>query len=184
MTCAAYKLNQQGDNIQPSWTPSLILNQFIFPCLPLTVAFWTAYSFLRRQVRLFWYSHIHKNFPSCWDPQFGEVNGADVFLEFPYFLYVPATVGNLISDSFAFSKSNFYIWKFSVHVLLKCSLKDFEHYLDNMWKEHSCTVVWTFFGIAFLWDLNENCSISVLVSLLSFPNLLVYWVQHFPSIIF
>ena len=42
-------------------------------------------------------------------------------------------------------------WKFSVHVLLKPSLKDFEHYLDSMWNECNCVVVWTFQDIAFLW---------------------------------
>ena len=54
---------------------------------------------------------------------------ADVLLEFSCFIYNPKDVGNLISGSFAFSKSSLYIWKFSVHVLLKSSLKDFEHNL-------------------------------------------------------
>ena len=53
----------------------------------------------------------------------------------------PTDVGNLISGSSAFSKSSLYIWKFSVHVLLKPSLKDFEHNLANTWNEHSCAVV-------------------------------------------
>ena len=56
----------------------------------------------------------------------------DVFLEFLCFLYDPTDVGNLISRSSAFSKSSLYIWKFSVHILLKPSLKDFEHYLASM----------------------------------------------------
>ena len=54
------------------------------------------------------------------------------FLEFPCFFYFPADVGNLISASSAFSISSLYIWKFSVHVLLKPSLKDFEHYFVSM----------------------------------------------------
>ena len=53
----------------------------------------------------------------------------DVFLEFPCFLYGPMDVGNLIFGSSAFSKSSLYMWKFSVHILLKPSLKDFEHNL-------------------------------------------------------
>jgi len=59
----------------------------------------------------------------------GVVNKAeiDVFLEFSCFFYDPMDVGNLMSDSSAFSKSNLYIWKLLVHVLLKPSLKDFEH---------------------------------------------------------
>ena len=56
----------------------------------------------------------------------------DVFLEFLYFLYDLMNVDNLISSSSAFSKSCLYIWKFSAHVLLKPSLKDFEHYLASM----------------------------------------------------
>ena len=51
MMYSAYKLNQQGDNIQPWCTPFPILNQFVVSCLVLTVASWPAYRFLRRQVR-------------------------------------------------------------------------------------------------------------------------------------
>ena len=66
----------------------------------------------------------------------------DVFLEFPQFLYDPANVGNLISGSSAFcTKPNLDIWKFSVHVLLKPSLKDFEHNLAGMLNECICAVV-------------------------------------------
>ena len=65
---------------------------------------------------------------------FSVVNEADVdvFLEFPCFFYDPSDVGNFISGSSAFPTSNLYIWKFSVQVLLKPSLKDFEHYLASM----------------------------------------------------
>ena len=102
---------------------------------------------------------------------FGIVNEAevDVLLKFSCVFYGPMTVGNLISGSFAFSKSSLYIWKFLVHILLKSSLKDFEHYLASLWKEHSCVVVWAFFGIAFLWDWNENWPLPVPWPLLSFP---------------
>ena len=58
-------------------------------------------------------------------------------------------VGNLISGSSALSKSSLNIWKFSVHVLLKPGLENFEHYFATVWDECSCVVVWTFFGIAF-----------------------------------
>ena len=60
----------------------------------------------------------------------------DVFLEFPCFLYDPVNVGNLISGSSAFSKLSLYTWKLSVHVLLKPSLKNFEHYLASV-NEHN-----------------------------------------------
>ena len=63
---------------------------------------------------------------------FSIVDEADVSLESPCFFYEPTDVGNLISGSSAFSKSSLYIWKFSVHILLKSSLKDFEHNLTNM----------------------------------------------------
>ena len=56
----------------------------------------------------------------------------DVFLEFPCFYYDPKDAGSLISGSSAFFKSSLYIWKFSVHVLLKPIVKDFEHYLASM----------------------------------------------------
>ena len=71
-------------------------------------------------------------------------------------LYDPTNVGNLISGSSAFSKPSLYIWKFFIQVLLKPSLKYFEHNLASMWNERNCPVIWTFFGTAFLWDWNEN----------------------------
>ena len=74
-----------------------------------------------------------------------EVN---VFLEFPCFFYDLKDTGNLISGFSAFSKSSLYIWKVLVHVLLKPSFKDFEHYLASMWNEHNCIVVWTFSSFA------------------------------------
>ena len=137
-----------------------------------------------------WYSHCLKNFPQFivihTVKGFGIVNKAKVgvFLERLCFFNDPADVDNLISGSSAFSKSSLNIWKFMVHVLLKPGLENFEHYLASVWDECSCAIVWTFFGIAFLWDCTENWTFPVLWPLLSFPNLLAYWVQHFHSIIF
>ena len=96
----------------------------------------------------------------------------------------PSDVGNLISGSSAFFKTSLNIWKFTVHVLLKPGLENFEHYFTSMWDECNCVVVWAFLGIAFLWDWNENWPFPVPWPLLSFPNLLAYWVQHFHSIVF
>ena len=96
------------------------------------------------------HSHLFQNFP-----QFivihtvkGIVNKAevDVFLELSCFFYDPTNVGNLISGSSAFSKSSLNIWKFTVHVLLKPGLENFEHYFTSMWDECNCAVVWAFFG--------------------------------------
>jgi len=115
---------------------------------------------------------------------FGILNKADVFLELSCFFDYPVDVGNLMSGSPAFSKSSLNIWKFSVHVLLKPCLENFQHCFASMWDGCNCVVIWALFGIAFLWDWNENWPFPVLWPLLSFPNLLVYWMQHFHSIIF
>ena len=89
---------------------------------------------------------------------FGVVNKAEVdaFLELSSFFYDSADVGNLISGSSSFPKFSLNIWKFSVHVLLKPHLENFEHYFASMWDQCNCKIVWTFFGIAFLWGWNEN----------------------------
>ena len=105
-----------------------------------------------------WYSHLFTNFPLFivihTVKGFSKVNEAevDVFLAFSCFSYDPTDVGNLILGSTAFSKSSLNIWKFSVHLLLKPSLENFEHYFAGMWDGCNCVVVWTSFGIAFLWD--------------------------------
>ena len=99
-------------------------------------------------------------------------------------IHDPVDVGNLIPHSSAFSKTSLRVRKFTVHVLLRPGLENFEHYFTSVWDEYNCVVVWAFFGIAFLWDWNENWLFLVLWPLLTFPNLLAYWVQHFHSIIF
>ena len=77
-------------------------------------------------------------------------------------------VHSLISGSSAFSKYSLNIWKSSVHILLKPSLENFEHYFASTLNGCNCVVVWAFSGIAFLWDWNENWSFPVLWQLLSF----------------
>ena len=72
------------------------------------------------------------------------------------FFHDPADVGNLISGSSAFSKTSLNIWKFTVHVLLKPALENFEPYFTSMSDECNWALVSAFFGIAFLWDWNEN----------------------------
>ena len=106
--------------------------------------------------QVFWYSHLFQNFIQFivihTVKGFGLVNKAeiDVFLELSCFFHDPADVGNLISGSSAFSKNSLNIRKFTVHVLLKPGLENFEHYFSSVWDECNCAVVWTFFGIAFL----------------------------------
>ena len=82
------------------------------------------------------------------------------------------------SVSSASSKPSLYIQNFLVHILPNPSLKDFEHKLASMWNEFNCAVVWAFFGIALLWDWNENGPFPVLWWLLHFPYLVKYLVQH------
>ena len=127
------------------------------------------------------YSHLFQNFPQFivihTVKGFGIVNKAeiDVFLELSCFFDDLADVGNLISGSSAFSKTRLNIRKFTVHVLFKPVLENFEHFFTSVWDECNCVVVWAFFGIAFLWDWNENWPFPVLWPLLSFPDLLVYF---------
>ena len=91
-----------------------------------------------------WYSHLLKNFP-----QFIVIHTVkglgivikaemDVFLELSCFFRDPAIVGSLISGSSAFSKSGFNIWKFTVHVLLKPGLENFEHFFASVKSVQMC----------------------------------------------
>ena len=94
-----------------------------------------------------WYSHLFKNFPQFVASHivkgFGIVSKAEVnvFLELSCFFNDPTDVGNLISGSSAFSKSSMNILKFTVHILLKPSLENFEHYFSNVRDECNCAVV-------------------------------------------
>ena len=98
----------------------------------------------------------------------------DVFLEFSCFLlffYDPVDVGNLLSGSSAFSKPSLNIWKFSVYILLRHSLGNFEDYFVSIWDECNCAVVWTFPGIAFLCNWSENWPFPVLWWVLNLATL-------------
>ena len=117
-----------------------------------------------------WYSHLFQNFPQFIVIHtlkgFGTVNKAetDVFLELSCFFDDSVDVGNLLSDSSAFSKTSLNIWKFTVHVMLKSGLENFEHYTllacemrATMWLfEHSLAL--PFFGIGMKTDLFQSCS--------------------------
>ena len=104
--------------------------------------------------------------------------------------YDPMDVGNLICGSSAFSKSSLNIWKFSVHILLKPGLENFEHYFVSMWDECNCMVVWTFWHCLSLrleWKLTFSSPVATaeFSGILSVACiLLAYWGQHFHSIIF
>ena len=165
MIYSAYKLNKQGDNIQPWHTLFPICNQSVVPCpVLLFLDLHTDFSGSRWGVC---YSHPLKNFPQFIVIRtvkgFCIVNKAevDVFLELFCFFNDPEDVGDLIFGSSAFSKSNLNIWKFTVHVLLKPGLENFEHF-SSVWDECNCAVVWTslalpFFGIRMKTDLFQSC---------------------------
>ena len=85
-----------------------------------------------------WHAHLFQDFPQFFVIHtvkgFGTINKAevDVFLELCCFFDDPVDVGNLTSASSAFSKTSLNIWKFTVHVLLKLGLENFEHYFTSM----------------------------------------------------
>ena len=109
--------------------------------------------------KVVWYSYNFKNFSQFvvihTVKGFSIVNEAvDVFLEFLCFLYDPTNVGSLISGSSAFSKPSLHIWKLLVHVLLKPSLKDFEHNLTSMWKwAQVYSSKWKWFSSIVVWTI-------------------------------
>ena len=94
-----------------------------------------------------WYSHLFQNFPQSvvihTDKGFGIVNKAkvDVFLELSCFFDDLVDVGNLISGSSDFPKSSLNVWNFTVHVLLKPGLENFEHDFASMSHACNCSVV-------------------------------------------
>ena len=130
-----------------------------------------------------WFSHLLKNFPQfvvihtvkCFGTE------VDVFMEL-FMIQWMLAIWSLVP--LPFLKPAWTSGSSQFMLLLKPDLENFEHYFTSVWDECNCAVVWTFFGLAFLWDWNENGHFPVLWPLLSFPNLLAYWVQHFHSTIF
>ena len=170
-------LSQFGNSFRNLGTPFPKWNHCSISCT--NYCFLTCIQISQETDKVVWYLHNFKNFPQLvlkhTVKDFGIVSKAeiDVFLELSCFFDDPVDVSNLISGSSAFSLSSLNIWEFMVHILLKPGLENFEH--EFVWDECNCAVVWTFFGIAFLWDWNENWPFTVLQTLLSFPNLLTYW---------
>ena len=138
--------------------------------------------------QVIWYSHLYKDFPQFLVihtvKSFGIVNKAqtNIFLELSCFSMIQQmlAIWSLVPLPFlkpawtSGSSRLMYCWSLAWRILS----------ITLVWDEFNCAVVWAFFGIAFLWDWNENWPFPVLWPLLSFPNLLAYWVQHFHSIIF
>ena len=117
----------------PQFRSSLLFHVWLNGC------FLACIQIFQEASKVVWYSHHIKNFPQFvvihTVKAFGIVNKAEIdvfFLELSCFFDDPADVGNLISGSAAFSKSSLNIWKLSVHVLLKLSLENFEHYFASV----------------------------------------------------
>ena len=117
---SAYKLNKQGDNIQPCCTPFPSLEPVHCFMSSSNCSFLTCIQISQEAGQVVWYSHLLKNFSQFvvihTVKGFSIVNEADVFLEFSCFSYDLTHVDNLISGSSAFSKSILNIQKFTVHV--------------------------------------------------------------------
>ena len=137
---SAYKLNKQW--LYTALTSFPIWNQSVVPCPILTVASWPAYRFLKRQVRwsgisisfrIFQFIVIHTV------KGFGIVNKAeiDVFLELSWFLIIQQMLAIRSQGYSAFSKTSLNICKFTVHVLLKPGLENFEHYIATLYRLQS-----------------------------------------------
>ena len=120
--------------------------------------------------KVVWYSHLFQNFPQFVVTHTIKGNSesivneakADIFLEFSSFFCDPTDVGVLISGSSTFSKSSLSFWKFSIHILLKPSLKNFEHYFASTWTECNSVIVenylaLSYFGIGMKTDLFQAC---------------------------
>ena len=137
MMYSAYKLNEQGDN-------RVLMYSFPYlepVCCSMSSSnccFLTCIQISEEADQLVWYSHLFQNFPQFvvihTVKGFDIVNKAEVddFLDLSWFFDGPVDVGNLVSGSSAFSKSSFNIWKFTIHVLLKPGLENFEHYIASV----------------------------------------------------
>ena len=176
--------------MQPWCTPFPIWNQSIVPCPSWNCCFFTCIQISQEagqvlQVRYFGIPYSWRIFQFVWSTQskpLAQSMKQMFFWNSLAFSMIQRILAIYLIS--AFPKFSLNIWKFSVHVLLKPGLENFEHYFASVWDECNCVVVWAFFDIAFLWDWNENWPFAVLWPLLSLPNLLAYWVQHFHSIIF
>ena len=132
--------------------------------------FLTCIKFSQEAGQLVWYSHLFQNFPQFivihTVKGFGTVNKAelDVFLELSCFFDDPADVGNLISGSSAFSKTSLNIWKFTVHVLLKPGLENFEHYFTAIvrWVQlcSNLSILWHYISLRSEWKLTFSSPVA------------------------
>ena len=116
-----------------------------------------------------WYSHLFQNFPQFivihTVKGFGIVSKAEIHvsLELSCFFHDPADVGNLISGSSAYSKTSLNIWKFTVHVLLKPELENFEIYFTSVrWVQlcGSLSILWHCSSLGLEWKLTFSSPVA------------------------
>ena len=160
MMYSVYKLNKQGDNIQP-WCTPFPIGTSLCSMSSSNCCFLACTKISQEAGKVVWYSHLLKNFPQFVVihavKSFGVVNKAevDVFLELSCFFNDPADFGNLISDPSAFSKASLNIWNFMVHVLLKPGLENFEHYFASVWDKlqlcGSLNTLWYYISLGLEW---------------------------------
>ena len=166
---ALYRLNKQGDSRQPCYTPSSTLNQLVVPYRVPTVVSWPEYRFLRRQVRR---SGIHISLRAFQFIMIHTVKGfgvvdeteVDVFLEFHCLLSLWSSECLQFDLWFlpSFSKPSLDIWKFLVHIMLKCSMQDFKRDLTSMGDKCNCPMVSIFFRTTLLGNWDEDWPLPVL----------------------
>ena len=186
MMYSAYKLSKQGDDIQPWHTPFPILNQSAFPNPILTCCFLTCIQVSQETNKVVSYSQLFKNFPQ--PVVIHIVKGFSILNEAESMFFRKSLAFFIIQWILAIwslvwsSKSSLHIWQFSVYGLLKPGLKDFWVQLcyHVKWMElySSLSMLWHCLSLRLEWKLTFSRP------LLSFPNLLTYWVKHFNSIIF
>ena len=183
---SAYKLNKQGDKHTALTCSFPDLEPVCCSMSSSNCCFLTCIQVPQEAGEVVWHSNLFKNFPqfvvitTVKDP--GTVIKTDILLESSCFFWWCWIWSMLAIWSLVLLPFLNPVW--TSDVLLKPSLENFEHYFASTWDECNCAVVWPFFGNAFLQDWNESWPFPVLWPLLSFPNLLVYWLQHFHCIIF
>ena len=141
---SAYKLNKQGDSDTALTYSFFYLEAVYCPMSSSICCFLTCMQISQEAGQVVLYSHLFQNFPQFivihTVKGFGIVSEAEVdFFWNSCFFDDPADVGNLISGSSAFPKTSLNIWKFTVHVLLKPGLENFEHYLTSI---EMSTILW------------------------------------------
>ena len=156
-------------------------------CLGLNL-FLTCIQVSKEAGKVIWHFSLLRNFPqisvihTVKGFSVANITVVDVFSGIPLFWYDPTdelAIWSLVPLPFYIQ-----LEYMEVHILLNPHLEDFEHYFASMWDKYNCVAVWTFFGITFLWDWNENWLFPFLWPLLNFPNLPAYIEENFHIIIF